>query len=78
VYFFIISPISFRAENNLDQRDVKLQIELEGMIDKKIKDTIQTQIEDRFLGLKSELQTMNDRIIEMEKYKKSTQERVVE
>jgi hypothetical protein len=78
VYFFIISPISFRAENNLDQRDVKLQIELEGMIDKKIKDTIQTQIEDRFLGLKSELQTMNDRILEMEKYKKSTQERGVE
>ena len=48
------------------------------MIDKKIKDTIQTQIEDRFLGLKSELQTMNDRILEMEKYKKSTQERGVE
>ena len=43
------------------------------MIDKKIKDTIQTQIEDRFLGLKSELQTMNDRIQEMEKHKQSTQ-----
>jgi hypothetical protein len=78
VYFFIISPISFRAENNPDQRDVKLQIELEGMIDKKSKDTIQTQIEDIFLGLKSELQTMNNRILEMEKYKKSTQQRGVE
>jgi hypothetical protein len=48
------------------------------MIGKKIKDTIQTQIEDRFLGLKSELQTMKDRIQEMEKYKQSTQERGVE
>ena len=37
------------------------------MIDKKIKDTIQTQIEDRFLGFKSELQTMKDRIQEMKK-----------
>jgi poly-D-alanine transfer protein DltD len=48
------------------------------MIGKKIKDTIQTQIDDRFLGLKSELQTMKDRIQEMEKYKQSTQERGVE
>ena len=38
------------------ERDVKLQIELEAMIDKKIKYTIQTQIEDRFLGFKNELQ----------------------
>jgi hypothetical protein len=44
------------------------------MIDKKIKDTIQTQIDNRFLGFKSELQTMKDRIQEMEKYKQSTQE----
>jgi hypothetical protein len=44
------------------------------MIDKKIKDTIQTQIEDRFLGFKSELQTMKERIQEMEKHKQSTQE----
>jgi hypothetical protein len=44
------------------------------MIDKKIKDTIQTQIEERFLGFKSELQTMKDRIQEMEKHKQSTQE----
>jgi hypothetical protein len=48
------------------------------MIDKKIKDTIQTQIEDRFLGFKSELQTMKDRIQEMEKHKQSTQEGGVE
>jgi hypothetical protein len=39
------------------------------MIDKKIKDTTQTQIEDRFLGFKSELHTMKDRIKEMEKHK---------
>jgi hypothetical protein len=58
-----------------EERDVKLNIELEAMIDKKIKDTIQTQIEDRFLGFKSELQTMKDRIQEMEKHKQSTQER---
>jgi hypothetical protein len=38
-----------------EERDLKLQIELEEMIDKKIKDTIQNQIEDRFLGFKSEL-----------------------
>jgi Rad3-related DNA helicase len=44
------------------------------MLDKKIKDTIQTQIEDKFLGFKSELQKMNDRIQEMEKHKQSTQE----
>jgi hypothetical protein len=36
--------------------------------------TIQTQIEDRFLELKSELQTMKVRIQEMEKHKQSTQE----
>jgi hypothetical protein len=42
------------------------------------KDTIQTQIEDRFLGFKSELQTMKDRIQEMEKHKQSTQEGEVE
>ena len=41
---------------------------------KLFKDTIQTQIEDRFLGFKSELQTMKDRIQEMEKHKQSTQE----
>jgi hypothetical protein len=41
---------------------------------KKIKDTIQTQIGDRFLGFKSELQTMKDRIQEMEKHKQSTLE----
>jgi hypothetical protein len=45
---------------------------------KKIKDTIQTQIEDRYLGFKSELQTMKDRIQEMEKHKQSTQEGRVE
>ena len=46
-----------------EERDVKLQIELEAILDKKIrlfKDTIQTQIEDRFLGFKTELQTMKD------------------
>jgi hypothetical protein len=45
---------------------------------KKIKDTILTQIEDRFLGFKSEMQTMKDRIQEMEKHKQSTQEGGVE
>jgi hypothetical protein len=45
---------------------------------KKIKDIIQTQIEDRFLGFKSELQTMKDIIQEMEKHKQSTQEGGVE
>jgi hypothetical protein len=47
------------------------------LLDKKIrifKDTIQTQIEDRFLGVKSELQAMKDRIQEMQKHKQSTQE----
>ena len=48
------------------------------MIDKKFKDTIQNQIEDRFLGFKSELQTTKDIIQEMEKHKKSTQEGGVE
>jgi hypothetical protein len=48
------------------------------MIDKKIKDIIQTQIEDRLLGFTSELLTMNDRIQEMEKHKQSTEEGVVE
>jgi hypothetical protein len=48
------------------------------MIDKKINYTIQTQLEDRFLGLKSEFQTMKDRIKEMKKHKKSTQEGGVE
>jgi predicted nuclease with TOPRIM domain len=48
------------------------------MIDKKIKDTFQTQIENRYLGFKSELQTMKDRIKEMEKHKQSTQEGGVE
>ena len=43
-----------------------------------LKDTIQTQIEDRFLGFKSELQTIKDRIQEMEKHKQSTQEGGVE
>ena len=43
------------------------------MIDNKIKDIIQTQIDDRFLGFKSELQTMNDKIQEMEKHKHLTQ-----
>jgi hypothetical protein len=42
-------------EKRSEERDLKLKIELEAMIDKKIKDTIQTQIEDRFLGFKSEL-----------------------
>jgi hypothetical protein len=68
-------------EKRSEERDVKLQIELEAMIDKNIrlfKDTIQTQIEDRFLGFKSELQTMKDRIQEMEKHKKSTQGEVEE
>ena len=57
---------------------MKLQIELEAMIDKKIKDTIQTQIEDRLLGFKSELHIMKDMIQEMEKHKQSTQEWGVE
>jgi hypothetical protein len=48
------------------------------MIDKKIKDIIQTQIEDRFLGFKSKLQTMEDSIQEMEKHKQTTQEGGVE
>jgi hypothetical protein len=48
------------------------------MIDTKILDTIQNQIEDIFLGFKSELQTMKDRIQEMEKHKQSTQEGGVE
>jgi hypothetical protein len=48
------------------------------MIDKKIKDIIQTQIEDRFLGFKSELKTMKDMIQEMETHKQSTQEGGVE
>jgi hypothetical protein len=42
-------------EKMSEERDVKFQIELETMIDKIIKDTIQTQIEDIFLGFKSEL-----------------------
>jgi hypothetical protein len=41
-------------------------------------DTIQTKIEDRFIGFKSELQTMKDRIQEMEKHKQSIQEGGVE
>jgi hypothetical protein len=45
---------------------------------KKIKYTIQTQIEDRFLGFKIKLQTMKDKIQEMEKHKQSTQEEGVE
>ena len=48
------------------------------MIDKKIKNTIQNQIENRFLGFKSELKTMKDKIQEMEKHKQSTQEVGVE
>jgi hypothetical protein len=54
---------------------------LEAMLDKKIrlfKDTIQTQIEDIFLGFKTEFQSMKDRIQEMEKHKQSTQEGEVE
>jgi hypothetical protein len=35
---------------------------------------IQTKIEDRLLGFKSQLQTMEDRIQEMKKQKQSTQE----
>ena len=70
-------------EKRSEERDIKLQIELEVMIDKvmidkKIKDTIQTQIEDRFLGFKSEMQTMKDKIQEMEKHKQSTKEGGVE
>ena len=51
------------------------------MVDKKIrlfKDTIQTKIEDRFIGFKSELRTMKDKIQEMEKHKQSIQEGGVE
>ena len=44
-------------EKRSEERDVKLQIDLEAMIDRKIKDTIQSLIEDRFLGFNSELQT---------------------
>ena len=55
-------------EKRSEERDLKLQIELEAMIAKKFKDTIQTQIEDRFLGFKSEFWTMKDRIQEMEKH----------
>jgi hypothetical protein len=65
-------------EKRSEERDVKLQIELEAMIDKKVKDIIQTQIDDRLLGFKSELQTMKDGIQEMEKHKQSTQEGGVE
>jgi hypothetical protein len=39
-----------------EEREVKLQIELEAMLDKKFRlfeDTIQTWIEDRLLGFKS-------------------------
>ena len=45
-------------EKRSEERDIKLQIELEAMLNKKnrfFKDTIQTQIDDRFLGVKSEL-----------------------
>jgi hypothetical protein len=59
-------------EKRSEERDIKLQIELEEMLDKKsrlFKYTIQTQIEDIFLGFKSELQTMKDMIQEMEKHK---------
>jgi hypothetical protein len=48
------------------------------MIVKKIKYIIQIQIEDRFLGFKSELQKMKERIQEMKKHKQSTQEGGVE
>ena len=82
-------------EKRREERDVKIQIELESLekmseeIDveleacliKKIrlfKDIIQTQIEDRLLGFKSHLQTMEDRIQEMEKQKQSTQGEVEE
>jgi hypothetical protein len=61
-------------EKKSEERDVKLQIEIEAMNDKKIKDTIQNQIDDTFLGFKSEFQAMKDRIQEMEKHKQSTQE----
>jgi hypothetical protein len=55
------------------KREVKLQIELEAILDKKFRlfeDTIQTQIEDIFLRFMSQLQTMEVRIQEMEKKKK--------
>jgi hypothetical protein len=68
-------------EKRSEERDLKVQIKLEAMFDKKIilfKDTIQSQIDDRFLGFKSELQTMKDEIQEMEKHKQSTQEGGVE
>jgi tRNA A37 threonylcarbamoyltransferase TsaD len=45
---------------------------------KKIKDTIQTQLQDIFLEFKSELQTIKDRIQEMEKHKQLIQEGGVE
>ena len=65
-------------EKRTEERDIKIQIELEAMLDKRkirlFKDTIQTQIEDRLLGFKSELRTIKDRIQEMEKHKQSTQE----
>jgi hypothetical protein len=61
-----------------EEKDLKLRIELEGMIDQKFKDIIQTQIDDIFLGFKSDLKTMNDKIQEMEKHKQSTQEGGVE
>jgi len=47
------------------------------MLDKKIRlfeDTIQTRIDDRMLGFKSQLQIMDYRIQEMEKQKQSTEE----
>jgi vacuolar-type H+-ATPase subunit I/STV1 len=43
-----------------------------------LEDMIQTHIEDRLLGFKSQLQTMEDRIQEMKKQKQSTQEGEVE
>jgi hypothetical protein len=51
------------------------------MFDKKIRffeDTIQIQIEDKLLGFKSQLWTIEDRIEEMQKQKQSTQEGEVE
>jgi hypothetical protein len=49
---------------------VKLQIELEAMLDTKfrlLKDNIQTHIENRILGFKIHLHKMEDEIEELEK-----------
>jgi TolA-binding protein len=64
-----------------EERHLKHQIELEEILVKNIRlleYTIQTGIDDRLLGFKSQLHTMEDKIKEMEKQKQSTQKGEVE